>query len=122
MLPLLVAVPSPVIRTQAPPVVNALHPEHTVTIPPDPLVAHPVATKRRPARPFVADPDPARTLPLLPILETPELNTRSPLVPLAPPFEVRMLVMPLLADVPSPLCVITVPPADVILRPEYSIK
>ncbi len=56
--------------------------------------------------------------PLFPLLEEPELNTSDPLLPATPAFMLRMVTVPLLEAVPSPLDKLRTPPDAAVLRPE----
>jgi len=56
--------------------------------------------------------------PLFPALALPELNTSMPLTPETPAFMLRMVTMPLLDAVPSPLERLNAPPVWTTLRPE----
>jgi hypothetical protein len=56
--------------------------------------------------------------PLFPLLEEPELNTNDPLLPLTPAFMLRIVIVPLLEAVPSPLDTLNNPPDAVVLRPD----
>ena len=75
-------------------------------------------TTTNPARPPVAEPEPKSTDPLFPLLALPELKSRTPLVPTAPEFDERILIVPLLVAVPSPLETLIAPPVLTVLRPE----
>jgi len=71
-----------------------------------------------PLRPAVDAPEPSQIAPLLPLLALPELNTRIPLEPVDPEFMLRIVTMPLVVAVPSPLLRLKAPPVNTVLRPE----
>ena len=96
ILPLLLAVPSPVSKLRKPPVCTVLTPARTPTRPADPLVPLPTVSNRAPPRPDVAAPLPTYKAPVLPVFEVPELKTRRPLTPLTPELAVRTVIDPLL--------------------------
>jgi hypothetical protein len=117
MTPLVVAVPSPDVMNNDPPVLTMLRPAFTMTAPPAPLVPLPTLSTMAPARPTVATPDPTITAPLLPERAVPELKYSAPLPPAAPPFVDRMRTLPLVVAVPSPENMYTVPPVFAGLTP-----
>jgi hypothetical protein len=49
-------------------------------------------------------------MPLLPLLAVPELKTSIPEAPFVPAFAVRILRLPLVVAVPSPLSTVKAPP------------
>ena len=53
-----------------------------------------------PALPPVAAPEPIEIVPVLPELDVPELNTSTPLTPFAPALALRIVMAPLVDDVP----------------------
>ena len=53
-----------------------------------------------PALPLVAAPDPIEIVPVEPELDVPELKTSTPLTPLAPALALRIVMAPLVDDVP----------------------
>ena len=53
-----------------------------------------------PALPPVAAPDPIEIVPVEPELDVPELKTSTPLTPLAPALALRIVMAPLVDDVP----------------------
>jgi hypothetical protein len=65
----------------------------------------------------VAEPEPTKIAPLLPLLALPELKTSMPLLPASPAFVLRIVTMPLVVAVPSPLPKLTAPPVLTVLRP-----
>jgi len=56
--------------------------------------------------------------PLFPPFALPELNTSMPLTPPLPELKLRMVTIPLLVAVPSPLERLNAPPVWTTLRPE----
>jgi hypothetical protein len=56
--------------------------------------------------------------PLFPSLDEPELKSKAPLTPAAPAFVLRILTVPLVVAVPSPLEILRAPPVCTVLRPE----
>jgi hypothetical protein len=118
IIPLLVAVPSPLPIPTAPPVFTVLRPANIWSEPPTLLVPLPTVNNIIPERPDVAAPVPTITAPVLPLLVLPELKTNIPLVPMSPAFMVLIVIMPLLVAVPSPLDKLKVPPVFTVLRPE----
>jgi hypothetical protein len=58
------------------------------------------------------------TWPAFPLLEDPELKTSDPLLPLTPAFMLRIVTVPLLEAVPSPLDTLNTPPDTAVLRPD----
>jgi hypothetical protein len=48
--------------------------------------------------------------PVLPLLLDPELKTRAPLEPAVPELAERIVTLPLVVDVPSPLTMLIAPP------------
>ena len=53
-----------------------------------------------PALPLVAAPEPIEIVPVEPELDVPELNTSTPLTPFAPALALRIVMAPLVDDVP----------------------
>jgi len=115
--PLVDAVPSPDEMRMTPPVNNVLRPEDTYTSPPTPLVPLPTLTTIAPLRPAVDVPEPKKTAPELPLVAVPVLKYSAPLAPLVPPFADRILTMPLVVAVPSPLTKLNKPPVFTVLKP-----
>ena len=117
IMPLDVDVPSPVARLSAPPVCTVLRPVSMLTRPPAPLVPLPAEMLTSPPRPTVAAPLPRSSDPLLPVLDVPEEKISMPLTPLVPELAVRIVIMPLDVDVPSPVATLNAPPVCTVLRP-----
>jgi len=115
--PLVVAVPSPLAKLKLPPVFTVLRPEAPCNEPPVPLVPLPTEIKNVPPLPDVAAPLPNSMAPLFPLLELPELNNSTPLPPEEPALILRIVIVPLLDAVPSPLEKLRDPPVVVVLRP-----
>jgi len=118
IIPLEVEVPSPEEMLSAPPVFTVLRPEWILSKPPTPLVPLPAVILTSPPRPAVAAPLPKYNAPLLPVFEVPDENTNIPLPPAAPEFAVRIMIMPLEVEVPSPEAMLSTPPVFTVLRPE----
>jgi len=116
--PLLVAVPSPLASTMAPPVLTELRPAEPCKEPPTALVPLPIAKIRLPPRPEEEAPEPSKIEPLLPLLELPELKTSTPLTPEVPELRLRTITAPLVVEVPSPEAIERNPPELTVLRPE----
>jgi hypothetical protein len=57
-------------------------------------------------------------MPLFPPLDDPELNNIAPLTPNSPAFTLRIVTVPLVVAVPSPLDTLKAPPVWTALRPE----
>jgi len=53
----------------------------------------------------------------LPLLALPELNTNMPLLPTSPALVLRIAIVPLDVEDPSPLETLTAPPVSEVLRP-----
>ena len=116
--PLLVAVPSPDVKSAIPPLFVTLRLEPHRIIAPEPLVPLPTLTLDTPPRPLVLTPEPNRVHPELPAALDPELKTKKPLLPLMPPFIEITSMDPLLVMVPSPKLNVNAPPVDESPRPE----
>lgn len=116
ILPLLVAVPSPLSSKIDPPLVATARPAMTLT-PALPLVPLPITTCMLPLVPLVAAPDPKATKPLLPEIDVPELNVKEPLELHAPAFALMTRTTPLDVAVPSPLKSRIGPPVKAVLHP-----
>jgi len=71
-----------------------------------------------PALPKDAAPDPTKTRPLFPDEDEPVLKYTAPLAPLDPALAERILTIPLVVAVPSPLTKLNKPPVLAELRPE----
>ncbi len=117
ILPLLVAVPSPLCTANSPPVLAHPRPDNMQTAPPDPLVPLPVLSIISPPRPPVAVPVPIWMAPLFPCFALPELKMSLPLSPLDPALGEQVRIAPLLDAVPSPAATATDPPVLELLRP-----
>jgi len=115
--PLVNAVPSPDPMLMLPPEFVVLRPELSKMLPPAPLVPLPTESNKRPARPEVAAPEPSKTAPLLPLLALPDEKMSIPLTPADPAFKLRIVTMPLVVAVPSPLETSNDPPVLLVLRP-----
>ena len=115
--PLVVAVPSPEDKDNAPPDLEVDLPPCALSVPPDPLVPLPTVTRIPPLRPAVAMPLPILMEPLLPVELTPELNTSMPLLPAAPLFIDRITTSPDDVAVPSPELRVSTPPECNVERP-----
>jgi hypothetical protein len=98
--PLDVALPYPVSRDTAPPVLVVLSPAAATTRPPAADTPEPTTTLTDPPAPEVADPVRTVTMPELPTDVVPVTNCSAPLTPLAPASAVRTLNTPL--DVARP--------------------
>jgi len=78
----------------------------------------PTVTEIDPPRPAVAAPVPIQICPELPLLDEPELKIKTPDTPDKPAFAVRIVTVPLVKVVPSPLDRLNAPPVWAMLRPE----
>ena len=78
--------------------------------PPTPLVPLPTVMDTSPARPAVAAPVPTMIEPVLPPCDVPDEKISMPLTPVVPEFAVRIVIMPLDVDVPSPVEIPRAPP------------
>lgn len=119
-VPLLAAVPSPLVKHAPPPVPTILRPVERKTGPPEPLVPLPTVILRPPPRPTVATLDPKYNDPAFPATTDPELNASCPLAPASPEFADETNSVPLLDAVPSPVLIRVRPPLDDVLRPASS--
>ena len=102
-MPLLVAMPSPLAKLTAPPVSTVLRPANACSEPPAPLVPLPKAYGEQ-------QNSTAPVTPVLPVLALPE-------APTSPALMLRMVIMPLLVVVPSPLAKLNAPPVCTALQP-----
>jgi hypothetical protein len=118
-MPLDEAVPSPLDKLSAPPVLAVLRPEKTCTLPPAPLVPLPTVKSTMPPRPSVAAPEPSLRAPLLPLLALPELKMSMPLLPFEPAFALRIETMPLDDAEPKPLARLSAPPVSTVPSPAF---
>ena len=118
MMPLLVAVPSPLRTEMDPPLLDVLRQPPNPTKAPLPLAPLPAKTLTAPPQPAVATPLPNTRVPEFPVFADPLLNINCPLDPDTPPFIDCIEIWPLLDAVPSPPETATVPPVVDVLRPE----
>lgn len=103
IMPLLVAVPSPLVKLRAPPVFTVLMPADACNDPPTLLVPLPTVSIKNPPRPLVDAPDPIEIEPLFPLLDDPVENISIPLLPEWPALMLCIVTAPLVVAVPSPL-------------------
>ena len=87
----------------------------SVIIPPAPLVPLPTVIVIEPPVPAVAAPEPIQTVPVVPSLDVPELNVITPLTPEVPALAVRIVIVPLVVAVPSPVVIEIEPPVRTVL-------
>ena len=103
IIPLDVAVPSPVAKLMAPPVNGSESPAATTISPPVSVLDLPTLSTILPPRPCVANPVAILTIPDAPLLVVPDEKERLPLIPETPASTVCILMNPLDLATPFPV-------------------
>ena len=121
MLPLVVAVPSPLCTLNAPPVHRAAARQHAQSAARPARAAANTDTHHAAAARPSQRPSPTYSAPLLPSTRCARAEHQRPLAPSAPEFALRIEITPLLVAVPSPLSRLSAPPVCTVLRPDSTL-